>query len=945
MDHNKITKNFEKCKEPIAFAQRYHYFKATMKLQTKEEIFETLYVIEQLNLLGALYILILKEPEYTKEYIQLFWKRNRDMITADLYTNSERSYLSMQILYLCMMYMDDSAALAETVFSEGNISNLFPVTPLFTETGKIVSNYYAQLFLKAIRRFPAEINWKQDYCRIITEIFSARKQDSEFVRCVETDLSKTHLGNEFNIADARQYFDLLCSLQLYDCATHFLENFGTVQQVLDFEPEQLLQTLFSLPSPELVTYGKWYKTNVINPDYSYADWHADVLQYNTDSELRSWMNLTFFYHRLKECCESKDWTAFDATLSTAGEYKLFNLNRFKYIKQLIFCFAYVIDALLDSRKNIVEFLNKIEHININTFSRNKFSFQWNQILQEKYDYNRIKTELFEQYEPDEAVFIYMNTHLKCIINLEEIIHICAINAKRKDISLFFKNYPLSGRISHGSKYSSIRDKIFISPQFIATALSFSDYVQTCEALGANSPEAKKYLKKQIRNDETWYSRNKATAELFRSGDWCTFHIHTYVENGDRAGIYAVDISLYDNIRDNRIQERDNRYPGILLDWLKAQRDSVSYIPWNPENAIYGVNHLSDNALRNRIAIEILDTILVLRNNLDALSDFLFALTNAPLEEINEFRYIPTQHDLKFSFPAEDFKHIRTLLREKAFCILKDNSIPSGIKKEIYLNTCLRKFFDFQDVCRYISKDFYLATADDPFSVALKFEKKEGNQYTFTTQGRNNTLFSSVPFLYIGDGPELVEGFVYLNILRNYDFERRCFILEAIDLRNNQVDVWNQYLRKMRDIKKITDASDTVKLKEELQRYNIRITSDKHISQFTHELHLIFQRNGFDIRHALTTLSVIAETNPYLNRELDFSRFKNAFRKDYLSAYQSFLENFRAKKYSYTNICDLFFSSHFQVFIPIEEFLKELILCGFHHEEILNYCRYKAYPLA
>lgn len=936
MDYNKLKKNFEKCKEPIAFAQRYHFFKATTKLQTTEEIFETLHAIEQLNLLGALYILVLKELDYANEYIRLFWERNHNQITSDLYTNSEHSYLSMQMIYLCMMHMEDSASLAETVFSDD---------PPSAETGKAASDYYAQLFLEAIRQFPAEINWKRDYCRIIMEIFSARKQDSEFVRYIETGLGKTHLGNEFNIDSARKYFDLLCSLQLFDCATHFLENFGVVQQVLDFEPEHLLQTLFSLPSPELVTYGKWYKTNVLNPDYSYADWHADVLRYNTDPELRNWMNLAFFYHRLKEHCESKDWTAFDATLSTAGEYRLFNLNHFKYIKQLIFCFAYVIDALLDSHKNIVEFLNKIEHININTFYRNKFSFQWNQILQEKYDYNRIKTELFEQYEPGEAVFIYMNTHLKCIINLEEIIHICATKAKRKDISEFFNAYPISGRISHGSKYSSVRDKLFISPQFIATALSYPDYVQTCEALGASSPEAKRSLKRQIRNDESWYSKNKFTAELFRSGDWCSFHIHTYVESGDRAGIYAVDINLYDDIRDMRIQERDTIYPGIVLDWLKAQQTSGSYIFWNPDNPVYGVNHLSDNAVRNRIALEILDTILVLRNNPDALRDFLFAFTNAPLEELNEFRYIPTQHSLNYSFPSEDFDQLRRQLREKALCILKDNSIPSGIKKDIYLNTCLRKYFDFQDVCRYISKEFYLATADEPFSIALKLEKKEGEKYIFTTQGRKNTLYSSVPFVYYGEAPGLKEGQIYLNTLRNYDFERRCFILEATDLRNHEVDIWNQYLRKMRDIKKITDVSDTAKIKDALERYNIRITSDKHISQFTHELNLIFQRGGFDIRHALTTLSVIAATNPYLHREMDFSRFQNIFRKDYLDSYKRFMESFRTKQYSYTNMCDLFFSSHFQVFISKEEFLSELVHGGANQEDILNYCNYKAYPLA
>lgn len=944
MDHTKLIKNFEKCKEPITFAQRYHYFKATTKLQTKEEIFEALQVIEQLDLLGALYILILKEPEYTKEYIQLFWDRNREQITSGLYTHSENSYLSMQMIYLCMMFIDDSLALAEAVFSEENISNL-PSAPAHIEKSRVVSNYYAQEFLEAIRQFPSDFRWKPDYCRIVMEILKARKQDSEFVRYIETGLSKTPLGNELNNDYAGQYFDLLCSLELYGCAKYFLENFDTTQPVLGLEPEYLLQKLYALPSPELVTYGKWYKTTVINPEYSYADWHTDVLRNTTDTELEVWMNLTFFYHSLKEHCEANDWSAFYEALSTAGEYKLFNMNRFKYIKQLISCFAFIINELLTSRKNIVEFLKQIEHININNFFRNKFTFQWNQILHEGFDYRTIKSELFEQYEPEDAVYIYMNTHLKNIINLEEIIHACSVKAHRRDLSEFFKDYPISGRISHGSKYSSVRDKLFISPQFIATSLSYADYVQVCESFGPTSSEARKYLKKQIRNDETWYSRNKATAELFRSGDWCSFHVHTYVDSGDRAGIYAVDINLYPNIRDMRIQERDTVYPEVLLDWLKSLRDTGSYTPWNPEYSVYGVNHLPDNALRNRIAVDILDTILALRGNLEALNDFLFAITNAPLEEINEFRYIPTQRLLEYSFPPEDFKQFRTLLREKALCILKDKSIPSDIKKDIYLNTCLRKYFDFQDVCKYISKEFYLETADAPFSVALKFMKKEGNRYTFTTHGRNNTLFSSDPFIYIGDGPELTEGYVYLNTLRNYDFERRCYILEAIDLRNHQVDEWNQYLRKMRDIKKVTDAADTVKIKEELERYNIRITSDKHISQFTHELHLIFQRSGFDIRQALMTLSVIAETNPYLNHETDFSRFQNSFRKDYLSSYESFIENLRTKKYSYTNVCDLFFSSHLQVFIAKEEFLKDLILCGVNHEDILNYCNYKGYPIA
>lgn len=941
IDIRNIQERFKRCGEPIDFMYKYSLFKKSNNIEETNEIIEILQCIENIERLGALYIAELKEESVREIYIDQFIDRNKELIIDKIQNDNDNIVYFMQILYLCLMNVrkERCLELCKEIFSGNVYRRLEPEKVEFEKRG-YVSKHYAAVFLSAVTNFPTQIAWGKKYCRIVTAIFKARNEDMSFLHMVEVELRKHTLGYYIDEASAKEYFDLLCKHGAYDCAKYFLDNFDDCKMALGMQSQDFVAMLYSLPSPELFSSGKKYLTKVLHQEYTYDEWLADVVKYNHDAECIKWIKLTVYYHSLKECVEVGDINGFEKRLECADNFELFDLDKIKYMKQIVKCVAFIINNLLIlSYKNLINFLKTIENINVNEYSRMKYLSGWDQLesIKNEYDYAQIKNSLFENYQVAEVIFIYMNSHLKYFINIEELVEFCA-EKNGEEVYELFKSYPLRGQISRGSRLNSVRDKIFITPIGVASDISFQHYQDVVEQYGYRSPQAQKVYNKLIRSAEDWYSHNKEIAELMSDRDYCVFYIQTYKKYG---GILATDISLYDNIKMQRIKERNTIYPDKLICWLTQIQASGNYHKWDYKNDyIFGVRHLENNSVRNKIALEILNTILSLQSNISELEGFIEDITHPPLEEINDFRYIPIQRGLGFIW--DSFDEVRNQILNKADIIMRNENISIELRKTIYLNTCIRKFYDLQEACRYVGGELY-ATPDRLFVMALKFECREQGSYYFSTRWKNNTFYSTQRFKYDGEEFDLIPGkYIYLATLKKYDSKERCFVLEKVGLTKEQISQSEDFYRRIRDIQLTTDSSELEKIKKELEKCQIKVTSDFHIRKFAHELNEIFKKRNYDMDSVLTALNVVENKNPFRNSDKDFRSFAKDFYESYYESYSRFLENYREQSTSAWGFCDLFFSSYLKVFISYDDFLNDIVDDEMDRQNTLNYCNLKGY---
>lgn len=923
-----------------------------------------LYIEREEGFFAALYIAETKEESFKKSYIEKFLERNKETLVKEIQTNEDDIVYFMQVAYLCFMNVSEERCLelCTDFFSENSI-------PEISENHKKVNWHYANAFVEGIDTLPDAIGWEKKFCRIALSIFQARKEDIHFLHSIEMhrNFRQKPLWYLCDDESARKYFDTLCQYGDYVCARNFLDHFINrdrfnkrvkEDEFLGMKLPDFIDRLYHLPSPELLTFGKYVIKKVLpkvfpeefNGEYSYKDWENDILKHNTDADCIKWIKLTSYYYSLSNLIDSENLTGFEEQLEDAGDFEMFDMDKFEYMKQIVDNFVFIINKLiLLSYKNLSGFLKSIQNINIGEYSRVCYLSKWRDRInnpEKDYDYAEIEKNLFEKYTIEDIVSIYMNSHLKLIFNIEDIIIKCTekkgkdIGKKvsKLDLSELFGDYQLRGVVSVNPWSSgSIRDKFFITPTEVASDVTFHDYKEICKNFGQNTFEAREIDRKLIRSDQIWCSKNKKYIQLIRPKDTCTFYIHRYIEN---KGILAKNISttVSNDIKMKRWEKINIIYPDNIRNWLCDIRTEGKFLEWDKNNAIYDAFLLEDNSTKNLIALDILETILALQKNIPALELFIQEITMKPRKEMNAFRYVSTRKSQPFTFV--NYPQTCQQICRKADEILKNKDIPETLRKDIYINTCIRKVYDLQKADRYIGKKIY-SELDDDFNddivVALRFEYQDQDQvYYFSTKMRDNTFRSNKPFKYKGENMVLKPGHDYSVTLKEYDGEEECFVIDKIYLENNEIGLWQKFLRTLREIKKIpfSGFSETneisagnrqsviSEIKEKLATYQIEVTSERHIKQLAYEMNCIFESQNYDIASALETLDIIGDANPFRNSDGDFGKFEKKFYRLYYTSYVGFLENCRQKKFP-KRFCKLYFSSYLKVFISYNDFIDNI----------------------
>ena len=932
-----IKEMFKNCNTPIQFSTKYFLIKKKIYIE-KDKIIRC---IEKMDWLGALYTTILYESDFANVYINDFWKRNNKIIIKKIQVNNEDTFQYMQMLYLCLMYIEDGDTICNEIFSENIYRSMVPVN-IEKEDKRGVTIHYARLFVKAIREFDIKIPWKKSYCRIAMYIYHARENDELFLNCIETYLRKEKFGYYIDNEDAKKYFFILCNNKDFEAASHFLNNFDGSKGFFEMEPKTFINKIYKMSSPALFAFAKWYEEISYNKKINYDEWYDKVVELNHNEDCLRWIKITRLFGHLKNYAAEDNWELFKKELYNVASCTMFNLNEINYIKQIIKAFAYIVNKMiLSNNYYLIEFIKQIEVININSFENIKYTRTWN-LLEDvtNYNYNEILNKLFEQYNSEEATYIYMNSHLKNIISIEDFVK-KSFETAGDEIGSIFENYPLAGYIILGNKLSAIRGKFFIVPLGIASNVSYTGYMQTIKTYSYFSEETNNYVKNMITSNEEWYSHNKEIAQLIEAKDICTFCINGYDEKN---GILAVNFKLREDIQNQRLEYRNNVFPNRVIEWLSKIEKTKKYIEWDQKDNVFGIQFIEDMELRSNIALQILITIISLKDNVKELENLLISITQFPCEEINEFRYIARQRKLSFKLEENLFSYCRKETINMGRIILSDDKISCELKRDIFLNTCLRKFLSLEEAYDYIGKKLF-ENSVKPLILSLKLFDIKDNSRIFLTKQSDNTFYSNKSFIYFGNKKTLKQECIYSAILKSYDKENDCFIIKNVDLENYEFEFWQNYLKILYDIKKINfDQPIEIKtIKDRIKKYkDIEISSKEHIRQYTHEFSLIMQRINFSIKKAHKIIEILEETNPYKNMTQNFSVLVPEFKEDYLTSYYKFIENYKNNETDVYMFCDVFFKSYLRIIINADAFINDVNNEKYKKNNIIEYCCSKNY---
>ena len=931
-----LFKEFKKCIKPIHFSQKYFLLKKYPI--EKREVIEC---IEKIDWLGALYVAILQEPDYASEYINGFWKRNSEIIIKKIQINNELTYQYMQMLYLCLMYLENGEAICYKVFSGNIYRSIFPVI-VEAEGKRGITIHYARVFVKAIMQFDNRIPWKKYYCRIAMYIYHAREDDELFLHCLENSLRKIKLGYNIDNEDAKKYFFLLCDNRDFEAASYFLYNFDGSNGFFGIEPKEFINKMYAMPNPAMLALARWYEKISLGNEINYDEWYDRVVELNHDEECLKWIKITVLFGHLRSYAVDDDWDSLINELDNVVSCPMFDLDKINYIKQIIKAFAYIVNKMILSNNcYLKKFIERIEKVNVNSFANIKYTKTWNLLEDvENYDYKEILKELFKQYDCETATYIYMNSHLKNVIKIEEFVKIIA-NNMGNEIGCVFKDYPLAGYIIGGNKLNAIRNKLYIVPNEIASDVSYNGYKQTINTYGYNSKETINYMKNMIRSDEGWYSHNKEVAQLIIAKDICTFIINSYDE---RNGILAVDFKLREDVQRQRLEYRNNTFPEQVIKWLKKIEESKKYFEWNQKETIFGIQFIEDTELRSDVALQILRSIIALKDDVKELKKLLFSITNAPVEEINEFRYIAKQRKLNFRLCEKIFLHCRKEAISMGRAILGDDKISCGLKRDIYLNTCLRRFLCLEEAYKYIGREMFEDSVE-PMILSLKLLNIKKASMVFSTKQSNNTFYSKKDFVYFGDKRNLKCDYTYSAILERYDEAQDYFIIKDVDLEDDEFEAWHNYLKNLYDLKKI-DFNSTIEIKEisdRIKKYDdIKMFSKEHIKQYAHEFGELMKRVNFSIKKAYKIIEILKGTNPFENTTQDFNNLSREFKKCYLYSYNRFIENYKNNESDVYTFCDVFFKSYLRVVVDDEVFIEDVNNKKYKKDKIIEYCYSKHY---
>lgn len=942
MNTKAIEKEFEKCEKIDDYFIRYEYFCMRPSIEEKIEVLET---IAKKNLLAALLIVDMYERDAAPEIISKVLVKDILELDHSFCGDEEQATTDMQCVLVALKYLEGEQ-LKEVVNAVFSREEGFHENKNMSYDYSGMTTHYAVTMSNAISNMPHTYNWEEAYSKIVLAVLKVRREDPNFTNRLEANSKNKKFAKTYNWMF--EYFLALCNIGAYDGAKFFLDRiWDQGSRLFGLEDDEFIKLFCSFASPKIVSFCYEYMS-VHNAEYTEDEWFNDVMKYNSDPETIKWVKVDRFIFKLYQYIV-EDGQDHDGLLHEANDIVMFDLKKCAYAPRMISRLAQIFNTFILENRDVCAFIDRLGALNLYDYRYIQYVDTYKEYpgVYNYTDFEALEGKLFQLKDPDQVLKIYMNTHLRFRIDLRDIIeYIDRLVPSENDKDQFspfkdlFRKYPIDGYISNISYLQAARNKIFLMPRYLYTKWTYG-YAREVYKNNNNIPslDTQEAFNKVIRNDQSWYDHNKEWSELLSTYDECTFLIARYKRVNSL--ILASDITKEDYEKEKKEREK---LPELVLAWLEDIKRGKKVADWNQRNRIYGIRNVENMQSRVKVALAILETIEALAEDEKEIKKLLRLFQRYPMEEINEFRYIATQKWYVFNMPdfIENVKKIQKL----ANTLFENESLSPGIKKEIYLNTCIKKFYELEKVCRYIGNEIF--AGDSKCIMPLTYIGKKNNQCVFTIENRpnKNVVYTRYDILYEGI-EELKEKWIYFANLKQFDKENRCFWINQLFLSEKDVKklddmLWKRYLTCIFDLKKSLSSKNKEDVRQNLEELSVDITLSERIKQFAAELDHAFYHYGYNVFQCDAILEVLNDSNPFYVQSNSFEDFRELFMKAYGGSYERFLQDIEANNRAIPMICNVYFLSYLRIFTPWDKFISDMERIGYRRIEIENYCRIANY---
>lgn len=840
---------------------------------------------------------------------------------------------------------------------------------------------------------------KEQYYRIVRAIAVVVGHEADFLRELERRMKKLEDSDAddmrfFGIAPEQHkaYFDFLCEVKAYRAIDSFLDRIwqkpknGRSPKCLFGEDVHSVKCmLLRIPELAVLNFARKY-VQAWEDDYTYEAWVQDIEQHveeqvKKDSEdyylwksIFLWIGVTVAMKKLYQAVvvEKKPGTEYKAELDEVSEAVMYNTEIYDYMTDLCGNLAEVIQAwMLDGSISDAELITHLELLG----DKNVFAYD----LYDKYTSAYRKFKKIRGLKKDEligrlrsvtdvksVIYLFFHTPLWLLLDFYEFLELIHNMESGESMEALLADYDIVGEVRFADSRTSSSGKF----QLVPTCLMWGTAPKAAKPIGdgefspmneqkrailmqeeevthGNVSSFDKFMPQIIRDDEGNIKKVTATP--------CVFQISKLDIDGN---VYAWNLRDEDGKEPVVTEEEKTAFCDYLALWMERISSENRVIEWssvngdeNGENVPLPLKVKDNIPMEKRVEIagQVAKLVINLAEcNEEATDELILRLANPPLENINEFRYIPEQHWTDFSLNEEQEKDFYEYAKTN---LLDNERISPRLRVSIYMNTCLRNVLPLEEL---LAKDdlrdaFYAEKPEWVVPVVLcNYDQQFGTTLFRMKRVADNKLAvvkSNYKFIYNGEyklrdkskfviyctipatQPKLWKGeFVIRTLFENSRAVKKHF-------------PWKEYMKCYYDLKKKPKSSLWLNIYERLSELSISFDSSAQVYDALCELHSVIHKQHYNVSVLCDILLLLGEKNvcydPSETKPYGDVLVHTVFQPENMRAY--LLENIKLgyeyllqyEKYkgkdhdSIRRIGVVYYLSYFRVWKPEAEFIEEL----------------------
>jgi len=840
---------------------------------------------------------------------------------------------------------------------------------------------------------------KEQYYRIVRAIAVVVGYEADFLRELERRMKKLEDSDAdnmrfFGISDSehKAYFEFLREVKAYRAIDSFLDriwqkpkNGRGPKRLFGEDVPAIKCMLLRIPELAVLNFARKY-VQAWEDDYTYEKWVQDIEQYveeqvKKDSEdyyqwksIFLWIDVTVAMKKLYQAVvvDKKTSHEYKVELDEVSELDMYNTEIYDYMTDLCGNLAEVIQTwMLDESISDMELITHLELLG----DKNVFAYD----LYDKYTsaYRRFKRikglkkgelicRLRSVTDTKSMIYLFFHTPLWLLMDFYEFLELVHNMEPGESMQLLMADYDIVGEVRFADSRTSSSGKFQLVPtclewgtaEKVAKRIGDGEFppmneqkrtilIQEEEVTHGNVSSFDKFMPQIIKDDEGNVKGVIATP--------CVFRISKLDIDGN---VYAWDMKDEEGEKPVVTEEEKTAFCEYLALWMERVFTEKRVIEWSSVNGDENRNNVphplkvKDNIpmeQRVEIAGQVAELVINLAEcNEEAADDLILRLANPPLENINEFRYIPEQHWTDFSLNDEQEKHFYEFAKSK---LLENDRISPRLRVSIYMNTCLRNVLPLEELF-----------AKDNLRDAFSAEKPEWvvpvvmcnyNHCFGTTLFRmkkvaDNKLAvvkSNYKFIYNGEYKlrDKSKFVIYCTIPATQPgLQQGQFVIETLFENSRAVKKhfpWKEYMKCYYDLKKKPKSSLWLNIYERLSELSVSFDSSAQVYDALCELHSVIHKQRYNVLVLCNILLMLgkknvcydpSETDPYgaalASTVFQEENMRNHLLENIKLGYDYLLqyEKYKGKDHdSIRRIGIVYYLSYFRVWKPEEEFIKEL----------------------